>query len=210
MSLPFTLRRLASAGTTGLVLLSITGCLPAKNPVSIPSEELYVVDTFNQVHEFRFARDAASYDRLELSRLDSFLSRAGIGADDIVSISATGELAAVRQTAVLDALASRGVSARVVADRLTAPDAVVLLVQRPDYLAGRCRPGDIPEVIEGQNLQLAGCANDHNLARMVVDQQDLVHGKPLGPADGEALARGIEAYRAGEIEPLQEETTTGN
>ncbi len=207
---PFTLRRLACICAAGTVVLSIGGCLPAKNPVSTPHEELYVVDTFNQVHEFRFARGSTDYDRLELSRLDSFLSRAGIGVDDIVSISATGQLAAVRQTAVLDALSSRGVSARVVADRLTAPDAVVLLVQRPNYLPGRCRPGDLPEPIEGKNLQLPGCANDHNLARMVVDPQDLVHGKPLGPADGEALSRGIEAYRAGEIEPLQEETTTGN
>lgn len=210
MSLTFTLPRSLSVGAAALSLLTLGACLPAKNPVSTPTEQLYVVDTYNQVHEFRFSRGSTDYERLELSRLDSFLSRAGIGTNDIVSISATGELAAARQTTVLDALSSRGVTARVVPDRLTSPDAVVLLVERPDYLAGRCRPRDVPETIDGKNLQLAGCANDHNLTRMVVDQQDLIHGKPLGPADGEALARGIETYRAGEIEPLEEESTTGN
>lgn len=210
MSLPFALPRKSIAGAAALALLALSGCLPAQNPVSLPSQELYVRDTYNQVHEFRFIRGSSDYERVELARMEAFLSRAGVGANDIVSVSATGELAAARQTAVLDALGSRGVHARVVGDRLTAPDAVVLLVQTPEILAGRCRPSDVPETIDGQNLQLGGCANDHNLSQMVVDQNDLLQGKELGPADGAAMALGIQRYRAGEVTPLMQENTTDN
>ena len=210
MPLPSVKARSALAGAAGLAILALGGCLPAANPVSIPSNELFVRDSYNQVHEFRFMRDSDAYQPVELGRLDAFLSRAGVGADQIVSVSAGGELAAARQTAVLNALGSRGVSARVVGDRLTARDAVVLLVETPEILATRCRPGDTEVPIEGQNLQLGGCANDHNLTKMVVDQSDLLRGKDLGPADGAAMALGIQRYRAGEITPLRQESTTDN
>lgn len=214
MSFPFALPRKTVlgmarvAGAAGLTITVLTGCLPAQNPVSLRSDELFVTDTYNQVHEFRFSRDSADFDQVELARMDAFLSRAAVGADDIVSVSASGPLGSLRQTKILDALAGRGVHARVVADRLTAPDAVVLLVETPEILPGRCRPSDVPETIDGQNLQLGGCANDHNLARMVVDQNDLVQGKTLGPADGAAMALGIQRYRAGEVTPLREDSTT--
>ncbi|MEM8915320.1 MAG: CpaD family pilus assembly lipoprotein [Pseudomonadota bacterium] len=207
MTLPSSWIGGAAAGLAALVL---AGCLPAENPVTFRSSELYVTDTYNQAHDFRFQNASTNFEARELTRLDSFLSRAGIGADDLVSVSAYGQLAAARQTIVLDALGARGVTARVVGGRLTGPDAVTLLIERPQNLAGRCRPRDLRPTIEGLNLQLPGCANDHNLARMVVDQNDLIEGKPLGPADGEALSRGIEEYRAGEIEPLKEESTTDN
>jgi type IV pilus biogenesis protein CpaD/CtpE len=47
------------------------------------------------------------------------------------------------------------------------------------------------------------CANDLNLARMVVDQRDLVEGRELGPARAAPVVGAIERYKAGQIRELQ-------
>ncbi len=45
-----------------------------------------------------------------------------------------------------------------------------------------------------------GCATETNLGLMVADPGTLLHGRTMGPADGEAQAKYIEAYRKGEAE----------
>ncbi|NIA67209.1 hypothetical protein HBA54_01230 [Pelagibius litoralis] len=52
-----------------------------------------------------------------------------------------------------------------------------------------------------------GCATASNLGAMVVNPADLEQGRPLEPADGEALSRSVMRYRVGDIEPLVEEDT---
>ncbi len=42
-----------------------------------------------------------------------------------------------------------------------------------------------------------GCSTQRNLGLMLADPGDLLRGRTLGPADGEALSNGIRAYRAG-------------
>jgi len=46
-----------------------------------------------------------------------------------------------------------------------------------------------------------GCSTQRNLGLMLADPGDLLRGRPLGPADGESLSRGIRNYRAGEVIP---------
>lgn len=43
-----------------------------------------------------------------------------------------------------------------------------------------------------------GCADQNNLAAMVVDPRDLIEPQPDGPVDTAARVRSIEAYRSGE------------
>lgn len=43
-----------------------------------------------------------------------------------------------------------------------------------------------------------GCSTQRNLGLMLANPGDLLRGRTLGPADGEALGRGIRTYRAGE------------
>ena len=45
-----------------------------------------------------------------------------------------------------------------------------------------------------------GCANETNLGLMVANPESLIRGTDIGPADGEAVTKGIENYRAGEVE----------
>ena len=42
-----------------------------------------------------------------------------------------------------------------------------------------------------------GCSTQRNLGLMLADPGDLLRGRTLGPADGEALSRSIRAYRTG-------------
>lgn len=52
------------------------------------------------------------------------------------------------------------------------------------------------------------CANAANLGRMVADPVDLVQGRTLSPADGEAAAKSVEVYRKREVEdPTAEKTS---
>ncbi len=52
------------------------------------------------------------------------------------------------------------------------------------------------------------CTTAANLGRMVVDPLDLAHGRALSPADGEAAAKSIEAYRKHEVEEITAEKTS--
>lgn len=52
-----------------------------------------------------------------------------------------------------------------------------------------------------------GCSNTNNLSVMVADPSDLIRGRDLEPADGEAAGLSIQRYRIGEPEPLLEEDT---
>jgi len=52
------------------------------------------------------------------------------------------------------------------------------------------------------------CANAANLGRMIDDPVDLVQGRTLSPADGEAAAKSVEVYRNREVEdPTAEKTS---
>lgn len=46
-----------------------------------------------------------------------------------------------------------------------------------------------------------GCSTNRNLGLMLADPGDLLRGRTLGPADGEALSGSIRRYRAGKIIP---------
>ena len=46
-----------------------------------------------------------------------------------------------------------------------------------------------------------GCSTQRNLGLMLANPGDLVRGRTLGPADGQALSRSIRAYRAGKVIP---------
>lgn len=62
---------------------------------------------------------------------------------------------------------------------------------------------DYPRNIHsGRNSPFLGCTTNYNLQAMVANPEDLVHGRPLGPADGEREACAVQAYRLGEVKPF--------
>jgi pilus assembly protein CpaD len=50
-----------------------------------------------------------------------------------------------------------------------------------------------------------GCATETNLGLMVAEPRDLVHGRPLAPADGIHQAEGVVRYRTGKVIELQKQ-----
>jgi pilus assembly protein CpaD len=94
-----------------------------------------------------------------------------------------------------------------------AQDAVVVSVGRYVVTLPVCPDWSKPEADDYTNTPPSnfGCANASNLGRMVANPADLVHGTPLGPADGDFAARGIQRYRAGEIDnSIKPELSTVN
>lgn len=56
--------------------------------------------------------------------------------------------------------------------------------------------------LENQPWPQYGCAQARNLAAQVERPEDLMQGKPLGPADGVMSAASIQNYRAGKTKAL--------
>ncbi len=72
---------------------------------------------------------------------------------------------------------------------------VVLPPNCPDLSSpSTTNPGNNPD----SNL---GCTTQRNLGLMLANPGDLLRGRTLGPADGQALSGSIRRYRAGEIIP---------
>jgi hypothetical protein len=69
-----------------------------------------------------------------------------------------------------------------------------------DYLPGKPLATTRPEF---------GCWSQANLALMVADPADLVHGKPLGPASGRREALSVETYQDGKLKTLPGQETAG-
>lgn len=53
------------------------------------------------------------------------------------------------------------------------------------------------------------CVEDSNLRAMLDDPADAISGKPLGPADGERAADGVDAYEQGKTKPFLTGSETG-
>ena len=53
-------------------------------------------------------------------------------------------------------------------------------------------------------------ANEANLAAMVVDPADLVHGHAIGPSDGSAAAASVDRLRHDHVKPLPDGNSLGN
>jgi hypothetical protein len=76
---------------------------------------------------------------------------------------------------------------------------------QPDCFAADYLPGRPLAATRPAN----GCWAESNLALMVADPADLIHGKRLGPANGRRETLGVEAYQDGKLKALAgQETAT--
>ena len=80
---------------------------------------------------------------------------------------------------------------------------ISLIVGRYVVLPPNCPDLSSPSSANPGNLNDSnfGCSTNRNLGLMLANPGDLLRGRPLGPADGQALSRSIRKYRAGEITP---------
>lgn len=195
-----------------LGLFALTGCAertsywspslsPKKNRVSWAEYH----------HRVNFASASTTLDKAEKEALGRFLRRVGRGEGVRVMLD-TGaanqsSLTRQRETSLARHLIDKGYSVSRVKSahpyrgansvRVTVGRYVVTLPSCPDW--SKESMGDTANRVTSN----WGCANETNLGLMVANPERLIRGGDLGPADGEAVAAGVKAYREGTNEELK-------
>ena len=166
-----------------------------------------------------FTGDDAGIDEGNESALNEFLAANRIGNGNTVDLAigpvqqGEGSVVVRRVNAVEGALGRRGItvdSIRGVTD--SQPGTVSILGKMVSVTPPAC-PGYSAPVhmnTENQPVIVPGCSNETNLDLMVANPGDLAGGRPLPPADAEALALGVERYHQGKVPPLTAPLTTNS
>jgi pilus assembly protein CpaD len=155
-------------------------------------------------HDVDFARGSKTVTASGVAGLSNFLRDNAVGEGDSVTVAGpntASALTAARRAAVLAELNMLHVHA--VPATVTAPvsSAVRVHVDHVVVTAPQCPDWSKPEADNPDNTSSSnfGCATEANLAAMVANPADLARGRPSGMADGEALARGVELYKSGNL-----------
>lgn len=188
----------------GIAVAALAACAPRTetwSPSESPKRNLVSWTEFH--HAVAFVPGSATLTQSESQALEQFVGRLARGEGVRVSLAASGSdptLAVRRETAIAAWFRERGVQAqlgaapvgvRADAVRVTVGRHVVTLPNCPDWT----KPADgNPSNTVSSNF---GCATTRNLGLMVADPGALVRGYEMGPADGEAMAKGIQDYREG-------------
>ena len=210
-----------------LGVIALAACAPRTtywSPAESPKKNRVSWAEFH--HPVRFAGTSTTLARDEQEALLRFLHRVGRGQGVRIVLAAgpseNARVALRRETALADFLRGRGYAVslgelptgaefRDSGARVTVGRHVVKPPNCPDW--SKPATGD-PANRVSSNF---GCATETNLGLMVADPGMLLRGvDEVGPADGEAVAKGIKSYREGEIEkppavtPLELQSGGGN
>jgi pilus assembly protein CpaD len=181
--------------SSGLGPAEISNALPPKRT----HVELVALD-----HDVGFARGAKTMTAAESDGLSDFLRDNAVGEGDSVTVagpSTASALTAARRAAVVAELKTVHVHAVPATAPAPVPNAIRVHVDHVVVTAPQCpdwskAEADNPDNSASSNF---GCATEANLAAMVANPADLARGRPSVVADGEALARGVELYRSGNL-----------
>ena len=195
----------------GLALL--TACTPRTeewSPAESPKRN--VVNWVEYHHSVAFRDGSTKMTAAERASLDGFLGRVAEGEGVRITLAGTAAgdeaLAMRRETAIAAYLRERGFRGQLSATPKTAAgDAVTVSVGRYIVTPPSCPDWSKPAGSDPANRVASnfGCATEANLGLMVADPGALVHGYPIGPGDGDTLAKGIQNYRTNEWKTSHEE-----
>lgn len=136
----------------------------------------------------------------EEARLDGWFRSLGLGYGDTIYID--GEYAGAARQDVARVAGRYGMMVSAAAP-ITAgsiqPGTVRVVVSRTRATVANCPNWDRPASPDFDNQQMSnfGCSVSGNMASMVADPQDLVHGREAGPvADSITAAKAVHSYRA--------------
>lgn len=222
---------LALAGLAA-AFLGLAACLPSHGWQEVEATKAPVVELVELRHSVRFETDKDVVTAAEAARLRAFLAgtmplagRESVliegHADERASDLYNLELAARRAQSVRRQLAAAGIPDDVMhtvaygeavpVDATSSPEAwrlnrrAEIVVRRHVVTLPDCADWSKPSGIDPHNRPSShiGCASARNLAVMVADPADLVHGRTLGPADGVREADALRRYRDDNVRPLQ-------
>ncbi len=173
------------------------------------------VEIISIEHAVAFQGSADALSSAERKNLLDFLRRSQVGGSDRISLHGPlrdfgrhDPVTAARLESLKAELDRLGLESRIAEGGRIAPsdaDQIAVLVTRAVAISPDCTQSAPPR---GHRPKfLIGCSNTTALGAMVADPLDLREGRPMSPADGEAGALGIQRYREGEIEELEEAET---
>jgi pilus assembly protein CpaD len=161
-----------------------------------------------------FADGSAVLSAADRAALERFLARQARGETVRVTVAAAdggGALAVRRESAVVQYLRGRGLDARLgpLAGQGGSRSTVTVAVGRFVVTPPNCPDWSKAADSDSGNTTSSnfGCATATNLGLMVADPGHLVRGAPMGPGDGEMLAKGVEDYRTGKTDNGSPTTT---
>jgi len=227
-----TMLRFAKAAAM-LPLLAVAGChveQAANNPIEVVTRHSFdfanwqqgdpiietQVEPITLVHVLNFKPGDSSLSDDELRGLQEFL--AANGGYDSARIEVDGPripggyfdaLTKARLEDIRAELSVLGLHSQIpdrpVAMLAKPPEGIAVTVTRAMIIPPDCSAPQ-PEFAVRPDYAWS-CVNAVNLGRMAADPVDLVHGRALTPADGEAVAKSIELYRQHQVEePTAEQT----
>ncbi len=203
--------------TATLVVLG--ACAPDTaewSPVESPKKNR--VDWVAFHHTVRFgAQDALLSERAKTG-LSTFVRRLGKGEGVRITVAAHpgkgGALIAGRREAAVTAyLRTQGLRPGLAPAALGkggGGSSVIVSIGRYVVTTPKCPDWSKPSHKDFDNRVSSnfGCATETNLGLMVANPGDLLRGRSAGPADGEAMAKSIEAYRNGDAEEAAAQATS--
>lgn len=196
--------------TTLLAVLAIivAGCAQTVadwTPDATPNE--LEVQWITHEHSISFNNQANLLTHQESRSLDRFLGEIDLRPSDRLFVDVgpkTGDVVSDKRVGAINEQLRHyvpGAQALVITGEKGNAGNVRLIVGRYVVLPPNCpnlsKPSDTnPGNFNDSNF---GCSTQRNLGLMLANPGDLLRGRTLGPADGEALSRGIRAYRAGKV-----------
>lgn len=175
-------------------------------------------DWRSESHLVAFPAGAVDLSSEEKGKLAYFLHAAVRSGEERLALgiptAIDSPLAEKRAMALRQVVASlapgRPVSIAPVADPRLRDGAVLVTVGRYVVTTPNCPDWRKPSNMDASNSRMSntGCANETNLGLMIADPADLVVGRTLEPADGEAMAQGVRRYREGKVKPLPKDADT--
>ncbi len=202
-------RRHRRRRSTLLVALAVVvaGCAQTVadwTPAATPNE--LQVKWVTHEHSISFNSPANLLTNQEARSLDRFLSDIDLRPSDRLFVDVgpqSGEVVADNRVGVINEQLRHYVpnaQALAITGEKGSAGNIRLIVGRYVVLPPNCPNLSRPSSSNPGNFNDSnfGCSTQRNLGLMLADPGDLLRGRALGPADGEALSRGIRAYRAGE------------
>jgi pilus assembly protein CpaD len=207
-----TLRQACSALALCLAPLALSACTEHRlvTHATWKQQEAFAqpqVQRVDMQYVVPFAPKALEMTDVEREALAMFVRQNNLQPGTHVSVAAPTKTATQaarsrnRLAAVRNELQRLGVSSAIVQAQPTnnqsTGDEVVVFAQTVAVVPPDCPGYNAPIVLDFEwrpNTRL-GCANAVNLGLMVANPNDLAQGRPIGPADGEAMALGVQRYR---------------
>jgi pilus biogenesis lipoprotein CpaD len=176
------------------------------------------VEPITLSHDVLFQPGQATITATGRQELHAFLRSESVGSDELVVLNGPANegatpspLTTARLAALKTELERSGLTVAMArpgdTDGLMQPNQVAVSVTRMTVLSPDC---EVPPPEPGKRPDYRwSCSSTVNLGAMVANPEDLAHGRDFEPSDGEALARGVEAYRMGDksAEKIVVETT---